>query len=219
MTLIPLLLLFAWAMQGTEQVPTLSPPVATMTIESAKYCLGSTGLVFIDKRHPVPTDAVMMLLKVLVKYRNPGSAPILLVPQYETNQFTGLAPGHLEALRGQSHSEALDVGPARIDGRPTLQVPIEEVILPGEASRFATPEQVVQIVYSPRKRKIDLRGQKLWFQLEMHHYRLTPRLGQKLTQEKPTTPWWTGTVKTNILDFDIPLSPPAEKCVVHYRID
>ena len=38
MTLIPLLLLFAWAMQGTEQVPTLSPPVATMTIESAKYC-------------------------------------------------------------------------------------------------------------------------------------------------------------------------------------
>jgi len=219
MTLIPLLLLFAWAMQGAEPVATLSPPVATMTIESAKYCFGSTGLVFIDKRHPVPTDAVMLLLKVLVSYRNPGSVPILLVPRYQTDKFTGLSPGDLAGPRGQSHTEFLDLVPARINGRPTVQVPIEEVILPGESSRFATPEQVVQIVYSPQKRKIDLRGQKLWFQLEMHHYQITPRLGQELTQEKPTTPWWTGTLRTNILDIDIPSSPPAEKCVVHYRID
>lgn len=219
MTLTPLLLLFAWAMQAAEQLPALSPPVATMTIESGKYCLGSTGLDLSISRHPVATDAVMLILKVLVKYRNPGSVPILLVPRYKTDQFTGLAPDRLEGPRGQSHTESLDAGPARINGRPTLQVPIEEVILPGEDSRFATPGEVVKIVYSPRKRKIDLRGQKLWFQLEMHHYKITPRLGQELSQEKPGTPWWTGTVRSNILDFDIPLSLPAEKCVVHLRID
>jgi len=217
MLILPLLLL-AWAMQGAEQFPALSPPVATMTIESAKYCLGATGLGYIYKR-PVPTDAVMLMLKVLVKYRNPGSVPILLVPRYQTDQFTGLSPGHLEGPRGQSHTESLDVAPARINGHPTLQVPIEEVIRPGEASRFATPGEVVQIVYSPRRPQVDLRGRKLWFQLEMHHYRITPRLGQELTQEKPTTPWWTGTVRTNILDVDIPASPPAEKCAVDYRID
>ena len=218
MLILPLLLV-AWAMQGAEQLPALSEPVATMTIESAKYCLGATGLGWIDKRHPVPADAVMLMLKVLVKYRNQGSVPILLVPRYRTDQFIGLSPDHLEGPRGRSHTESLDIAPARIDGLPTLQVPIVEVIRPGEASRFANPEQVVQIVYSPRKRKIDLRGQKLWFQLEMHHYQIAPRLGRELTQEKPTTPWWTGTVRTNILDVDIPASPSAEKCAVHYRID
>ena len=75
MLILPLLLV-AWAMQGAEQLPALSAPVATMTIESAKYCLGATGLGWIDKRHPVPADAVMLMLKVLVKYRNQGSVPI-----------------------------------------------------------------------------------------------------------------------------------------------
>ncbi len=51
-----LLLLFVGAMQGAEQVPALSPPVATMTVESAKYCLGSSfgqGVLLTRKRRPV----------------------------------------------------------------------------------------------------------------------------------------------------------------------
>jgi hypothetical protein len=55
----------------------------------------------------------------------------------------------------------------------------------------------------------------------MVHYRLSPRFTQELVErkEKSGITWWTGTMRTNILDFDIPSSPPAEKCPNTFRVD
>lgn len=147
---------------------------------------------------------------------------MLLVPLHHADLFVGSSPDRLQRSGRRINADTLDIAPAsgRLHGVPILHVPVDEVIPPGEAVRVPWQEVSWQ-VYSPGKPRESRLGQKLWFQLELVHYRLSLRFAQELTEneEENGIPWWTGTIKTNIFDFDIPPSPPVEKCVNKFRID
>ena len=53
------------------------------------------------------------------------------------------------------------------NGIPLLEIPIEHVIAPGEVLHFPFAEEISTQVYSPGRHKVNLLGQKLWFQLEI----------------------------------------------------
>jgi hypothetical protein len=106
------------------------------------------------------------------------------------------------------------------NGIPPLEIPLEHVIPLGGILHFPFSEEISMQVYSPGRRKENLLGQKLWFQLEMIPYRLSPRAAHEFAKRKDEIGIpWTEAIRTNVFDFDIPSAPVTESCVHSFRID
>ena len=97
---------------------------------------------------------------------------------------------------------------------------------PGGSSKWfnqpGTDEYVVLDVYNSAAKfqKADLRGKKVFLQLELNHL-----LFPKSQADELTVRWerygylWTGKVKSNPIEIYIPKSPEISDCSHEYRID
>ncbi len=85
---------------------------------------------------------------------------------------------------------------------------------------FPFVEEISTQGYSPGRHKENLLGQKIWFQLEIIPYRLSPRAAREFAKRKDEIGIpWTAAIRTNILDFDIPSAPATVSCVHNFKID
>ncbi len=214
-----LLLLFAGVLRAAEPPPAVLPPIATFMIESAKYCLGSElppGFVLTRKYrpiHPIVPKTITLKLSVRIEYQNQGPVPLILVPLYHVNEFSGRSANHLvgKAQSKPGQLSTLDFGPFNDQS---------QVLPMGGAYRLPFAEEVSVQVFSPGHPKENLLGRKLWLQLETVPYRLSPMAVRELAARKEGGGMpWTGTVRTNILDFDISPSPATVNCVRNFKID
>ncbi|MEQ1886139.1 MAG: hypothetical protein ABL967_13830 [Bryobacteraceae bacterium] len=199
-------------------------PAAAATIVSSRYCLGtpSANLPMIRRNgklepiEPYPPDAVTLRLQVSVAYRNGGSMPWILPVANQAVVSVGLAADSLAEVPQpflNAASAAADRLPDGSEDMPNKA--LFPTIGPAESLNFNNPlESIFVRVYTPSIRSDrDLRGKKIYLQMELLSSRWSPRLLARLAKKwKNYGNLWTDTVRTQLLEVEVPRVPEAADC-------
>ena len=208
------------------QVDTGSGPAVRVAITDQKFCLGEPGFVSFEHQHP---DTITFRLRVELYYRNTGSKPLILPTSKDTVVILSRSSADARRRQNQFHirlrekrlpeDEDLEARGIELD-RP--REPYFQVIPPGKEGSVALPEYVVLRVHNPSDKQVqtELLGKKIFIQLELDHSQLPKQLAKKLTDRwRQYGDLWTGKATTEVMEFDIPLSPKFADCSLEYRID
>ncbi|MEQ1946341.1 MAG: hypothetical protein ABL995_04085 [Bryobacteraceae bacterium] len=199
-------------------------PTATAAIVSSRYCLGtpSANLPMIrrnGKLEPIelyPLDAITLRLQLKVAYRNGGSMPWILPVANQAVVSAGVAPDMLAEVpqpflgAGSSAADRLPDGDEDAPNKTLFPA-----IAAGESLNFNNPlESIFVRVYTPSIRsERDLRGKKIYLQMELLSSRWSPRLLTRLAKKwKNYGNLWTDTVRTQLVEIDVPRMPETADC-------
>jgi hypothetical protein len=228
------LLIGLLGMAGTfrpYQLETNGPgPVLEAMVIKHYYCLGQPGGDGVFEQQP--SDAITLRLRVRLSYRNVGSSPLIL-PLLKGLTAVIISPTLGDANQRRSQIVVPYFGrmtPEEISqegNEPTLNHNFE-IILPGGVfkRRFEREgdfdEYVILDIYNPAAKfqKVDLRGRKLFVQLELNHLRFPQSQADELTNRWQAYGYlWTGKVKSSPMEIDVPRSPKFADCSHEYKID
>jgi|SRR5579872_4158241 len=216
-------LAFVGIQQGLEPRVRNPDPVVQVIVAQDKYCVGGTGVGSIERQSP---DTVTLRLKVRLYYRNITAMSLILPTYHELSALlvrsTAAEAGDVRnqlVVRFTRRQRAADDLPEDISkDQPTS--PFFNVIPPGEILDKYLEEYVVLPVHNPvANKQSELLGKKICLQLELSHLELSPSLAQELR-----TKWqrfgylWTGKVRSQAIEIDIPASPKIGDCSHDYML-
>lgn len=199
-------------------------PEVTAVVTGQKYCLGPPTGLSLER---VPPDAVTLMFQVQLAYRNTSFEPII-VPKV-ANPTIILSPSLNDASRrmnqiiirpklkrqlGDLETHGIDVSfPKR---------PYFEVLQPGPQVQQRVTEDLSFRVHDPSdtQAKTEFLGKKVFVQVELDHLLIPKELAKKLAKKWSSIgTLWTGTVRTQPMEFSIPSSPETSVCPSQIRID
>ena len=207
--------------QGAE--PKTVDPEVRMVVTEQKYCLGQPGFVSIEKQ---PPDAITLRVHSRLSYRNSGSKPVILPVEEDAVLILSRS---LEDVARRKNQLALRFYKKRprdlAEHGINLDRPAEPffmIVPPGEESKFGFSQNVVLRVHNPSESRPESEwlGKKVFLQLELEHLPFSKRFAQHLAAKwSEYGDLWTGKVRTEPLEVDIPASPKFGDCSLEYRID
>jgi len=204
-------------------------PSVRMVVDESHYCLGQPGSMRVLTRKPSNwfendgAQTITLRLHVSLYYKNNGPRSLIL-PIAEDSK---LVVSETRLDDGRDKQPAIVFHPPHARGDLT-NVPISmfdrffQVIGPGEETvRPINKEYVFFAIYEPeaKRHQVDLRGRKVFVQLELD------RFGVPSDQKARLRSWggngliWTGRLRTEQIEVEIPQSPQIANCSREYRID
>ena len=220
---VPLALLLLTFLNWAELLMTEEAPQVTGVVTGQKYCLGQPTGMSLEK---VPRDAITLMFQLQLSY-HPGAEPII-VPSLasptivlsrslndanrRTNQMT-IRPKFGRSF-GDLEERGIDIS---FPNKAFFQV-----IRPGREVHPWVTESLAFRVHDPSdtQSKMELLGKKVFVQVELDHLVIPQELAQKLRMRWSSIgTLWTGTVRTQPVEFDIPLSPKTTVCPSQIRVD
>jgi hypothetical protein len=200
-------------------------PEAFARITSASYCNARPRALELER---LPPSWVVLKLHMQVVYHNSGTRPIILPSGRELTVYSSVREGTMLAVAQPSDVLADENSTVVMKELPPTVNP-ENPASPNNAFRIipagATAEfPLDQDVALPVNHKElfhhdpDLRGHRVYVRLQFHHQDLDPALEDQLSGR-----WgrfgaiWTGTLKTNTMQFDVPASPAGSGVCVDTR--
>ncbi len=222
--------LIAGTFLGYESKTSGPEPTVEITAFKQYYCLGRPGGDGVPER--LPPDAITLRLRIRLSYRNVGSRPLIL-PLLKGLTALVISPTRAGATRRQSERVVPYFGRmipedlSQEGDQPTLNHNFE-VIPPGGVfeRRFSREtdfdEYVILDVRNPagKFQRDDLRGKKIFLQLELNHLRFPKSQADELAVRWERYGYlWTGTVRSNPVEINIPRSPEFADCSHEYKID
>ncbi len=206
--------------QGAE--PKTVDPEARMVVTEQKYCLGQPGMVSFEKQ---PPDAITLRLRVQFLYRNSNPNP-LIIPEEDP---TLILSRSLADLTGRKNQFAFRFRPKRDSIVTTKEFNLDRpvppfflVVRPGGEGEASFGEYIVMRVHNPSEKRSESEwlGKKVFLQLELDHLPFPKRFAQDLAAKwREYGELWTGKVRTEPLEVDIPASPKFGDCSHEYTID
>ena len=195
-----------------------------MVVTEQKYCLGQPGILSFEKQ---PPDAITLRLRAQFLYRNSNSNPNpLIIPEEDP---TLILSRRLADVTGRKNQFTLRFRPKRDSIVTTKEFNLDRpvppfflVVRPGGEGEASLGEYVVMRVHNPSERRTETEwlGKKLFLQLELDHLQFPTRFAQDLAMKwREYGDLWTGKVRTEPLEVDIPTSPTFGDCSLEYRID
>jgi hypothetical protein len=198
-------------------------PQAVVTNASADYCFTR---VRGNDPSQMPPAYLVLQLRVRVAYHNGGTSPMILPLERERALYTALKPGPMEKFPpppglyepGRSVMKKL---PADVSPESPIQ-PKNDVftVIPagGEMTPALMEDFTLVLNHKTDFRTYpDLRGHRVYVQLQFAHRQLAPALEAALSDR-----WsrfgvlWTGTLRTNVFTIDVPAAPHAAACKDDY---
>src|SRR5436190_15648968 len=201
------------------------PPVVSVTIKQEKYCLGQPGGINeffrFERQRP---DTITLRLRVQLSYRNVGPYAIV-VPIYHSVPRL-LISRSLDDARHDRFSLIVPFNPieppddARFEGIDAPDKRYE--VIRSSGPRYVHPfeSQIYLRVHTPSLPRRNLLGKKIFLQLELSYRWFSPALAKDLAiRWKNFGDLWTGKVRTEPIEIDIPASPEIGDCSNEYGID
>jgi hypothetical protein len=197
-------------------------PEIRMVVAKQKFCLGQPGFVSFEKQRP---DTITLRLTVQLFYRNRGPRP-LIVPEEDATLILSRTLADVTRRRNQFtirfRPKRDSIVTAKEFDLSNPAPPFFLVARPGEEGEASFSEYIVMRVHDPSERRAESEwlGKKVFLQLELDHLPFPKRFSQNLAAK-----WgeygdlWTGKVRTEPLELDIPVSPKFGDCSLEYRID
>lgn len=193
-------------------------PAAVASVAEANYCFGRVrGL---DPGR-LPPAYLVLQLKIRVAYRNAGARPLIVPVQHDRTIYTALKPGVMTVFHEPKglfepawKKEMTSLPPGVSPNDPVEPKNIFFSVIPAGGEM-----PLVESVTMPVNRKflfkpeVDLRGQRVYFVMQLAHREISPALEADLSDR-----WsrfgvpWTGILRTNTFALDIPQNPQAEAC-------
>jgi len=190
-------------------------PVVQAIVIRERYCLGQPGGVLVWERQ-LP-DTVTLRLQVRLVYRNAGKDPLIL-PLWQDPRL--IVARNRDELERQNQS--------LIKFEPTIphlehpSVKDFKVIPPGDAIEPLPRENIILPVHtrSSEGSKSDMLGKRIFLQLELDHLQFSNSIAHRLADEwKRLGNLWTGKVRTEPIEVNVPLSPTISDCSREYKVD
>ena len=175
----------------------------------------------------LPQSYLALRLHVAVSYHNAGSRPLILPLERDRAVYTALKPVPLAEFKENfglfdSPVKAMTELPTGVSpDNPTIPKNYFFTLIPagGDMSPPLSEEITLPVSRKGVFRKYpDLRGHTVYVQLQFAHRKLATALEANLSDR-----WsrfgvpWTGTLKTNTIQIDVPMTPAAAgPCVDSY---
>jgi len=221
--ILRILVIFAFTanLQAFQSRATNPPPEVIVTITEQTYCLGRIAGFPVDLLDGESPDRITLALRLQLTFRNIGHRPLILPVLLD---FSKLIVSHKPGSMAKASERVvapLEWGEPDLKyiGLDTLEPnKAFELIPPGGGSGdyFAKthfPIHVVVFDPSPRVHVEDLRGTKIFLQLEVDHLRFPKDLADTLAKRWARYGYlWTGTTRTQAIHIEIPRTPGAVAC-------
>jgi hypothetical protein len=206
---------------GFEPQATEIKPQVRATVKGEKYCLGQPGGVLVWEKEAPGT--ITLRFHIEWTYTNPGAIPLILPLRKDSMLVVRTANRDLDRnerlIRFTPRVPAVDVTRGGTE-HPTG--PDFEVIPPGEKGKSMFGENVFMTVHtlSSEQDRTDLLGTKMFLQLELDHLQFSKQLADELGKKwKEYGYLWTGKVRTQPIEIDVPLAPNFADCSHEHKVD
>jgi hypothetical protein len=196
----------------------IASPTAVATNADVSYCLAQVrGL----QPERLPPPYLELHLSVSVSYRNAANRSLILPLEHETTIYTSPKPGKMSVFREHLIEPAIKVMKDLPDGvsQDSPVTPKNDYFTVIPAGGPMTPPLLEEITLPVNRKSVlgrspDLRGHRVYIQLQLTHRELSAALKADLSDR-----WshfgvlWTGALSTNTFVVDVPASPQAAPCV------
>ena len=195
-----------------------SNPIATAKVLQANYCFAEIHGI-LPERLPIPP--LVLRVRVQVAYHDSGPRPLILPLGHELTVWMSQTPGVMKILHQPGNINDGSVKPmAYLPADVSPENPMEPkndvfAVIPAGGDLISPWEEelTVQIYNQSIRKRVDLRGHRIYLKLQLDHQPMAQNLEAQLSDRwnKFGVPW-TGVLRTNTLTFDVPSAPEAAKC-------
>jgi hypothetical protein len=195
----------------------IASPTAVATSAEVSYCFARLRGLDPDR---LPPAYLALQLRVAVSYSNAAARPVILPLPHLRTIYAGFKPGETGAFKEGPGLFAPALKPMEhLPPGVSPDNPIDPkndafTIIPARGEVALPLWEELTLPVSPQglfKRRPDLRGHKVYVELQFKHQELRPALQAYLSDR-----WsrfgipWTGTLTTNAILIDVPADPPAD---------